>query len=270
MPIKNILLFGVASIIIYTLASSITFPSARQDNVVGVVVAGGWLGTGQVYSNRTPGSQDTEFSFADAFDGVDVLAYYIVVSEFDESGSGWAGLFASETANFGEDPIRLGYPGSSDVHIDTYVNIYLAPMAHSAVNLMTVQQDASGRIYLSSGFGVGSSGWLAGHTVFSNVEIGDDLVAISVSVHVTHEPELIVTAQMDAEHNLLARSEYLPGNVPSEYRLEADTEYLVVETHSTQSIFREIFSRDDGAGAFVTLSTNPGGVLTRHTTDKLW
>ena len=74
---------------------------------------------------------------------------------------------------------------------------------------------------------------------------------IRLSIAFVHPPEKIILLQMDANNEIVKSSEFEPGEMPESLTPEKTTDYIIVETHKTDSagekiVTRELVNREDG------------------------
>lgn len=121
-------------------------------------------------------------------------------------------------------------------------------------------QSADGRVYVISGSGFLSDEAQAEGTSFSqtmdakysateNGKTKTDSISVKLSIHTMNPPNKIVILQMDRDSAVLARMEYAPGKLPKAVALEKGAEYIVVETHKTDSwgrtqVARTLYGKD--------------------------
>jgi|GEM_PF-1541983 len=95
---------------------------------------------------------------------------------------------------------------------------------------------------------------------------------IELAIHMMFAPEGIVVVQMDAENRVLARTAFLPGEVPEAFSPVPDAAYIIVETqraaHVVNPVIRALYGPSDEAFAVFHLLDN--GVLDRRFVQLLW
>jgi len=174
------------------------------------------------------------------------------------------------------------YCGFSNVHnehttVEANVIVFVTPTeSHErrVFSLITVLQDTNGRIKPSISSTAIGGGQSSDGTVLRTI-IEDSFTSIIVSIHTMYEPIKTTIVQLNAEHNLLVRSDYAPGSVADLYPAVSNAAYIIVETYmlspnGEQKISRDIFSRDDAIQRFTTFSTSKNGVINRYFSQIIW
>ena len=82
-------------------------------------------------------------------------------------------------------------------------------------------------------------------------------------------PERIVILQMNSDNAMISQTEYKPDEIPKDFALEADTAYLIVETHKRDhtgnvKVYRAIYGRD--AETIETFYVREDGVCIKNGT----
>jgi len=291
---KRIIIICIA--IVAALLAALHFIRPTPSRIIGVIVTQGGQASGHIYVNQL--ADDYDISFFEALGIEDGIAYFIIASDFHNQG-GWARTHSVGITIVGNNKDHLasisrrGRP--LGVTIDTNLTIYVAPTAYDTVNTLppvqqrmfnfiTIAQDANGRIYPTSGFGVGMGG-MGTEGKIQSFTLTDDYTSIGVSLHIRYEPYKIVVAQMDAHNNLLLQREYTSntdntsnennGIIPSIYTPKDAAAYLIIETHTITTtgetrVSRSLHSRDDAEGNFTTFWVQPSGVFERHESQIAW
>lgn len=68
--------------------------------------------------------------------------------------------------------------------------------------------------------------------------------SIALSIAFLYSPDKITVIQMDQNNEVVKRVEYQPGEMPETLKPEAATEYILVETHKTDSEGSPVVTRD--------------------------
>ena len=149
--------------------------------------------------------------------------------------------------------------------------------------LNPVHQDADGNVYLTSGTGISFENNMEGVSTNQTMEetitmVEDDQekefnTKISVTIAVVYAPETILLLQMDADHNVLSRKEYLPSEIPETLTVEENTDYILVESHykdleGDPSTTRTIY--DHGEEYLETRYCREDGICISHGTKIEW
>jgi hypothetical protein len=152
--------------------------------------------------------------------------------------------------------------------------------------LNPVFQSADGRVYTVSeggGFLVNNESFSEGAvysqtldnttTATENGRTKTDSTSITLHISYMFAPEKIVILQMDVNSGLLMRMEYAPGAMPEAFTPEADTAYLIVETHKRDDtgspvISRGVFGRD--AENIESFFSRDDGICVKRLTEIRW
>jgi len=155
----------------------------------------------------------------------------------------------------------------SDVHTSIFVtdagervelkgtlNLSMA-FANKQIFINPVYQTEDGSVYVESGNSFGQDGAISEGTfvttTFSDAttktnngvsETKGNSVAFSIAF--LYLPEKIVLIQMNQNNEVVKRAEYQPGEMPETLKPEAATEYILVETHKTDSEGSPVVTRD--------------------------
>lgn len=187
----------------------------------------------------------------------------------------------------------------SDTHLDVSVGdaedkttltgtIYLSPESGSerTYYVNPVFQCSDGSVYVTSGNGYQTNpdesdaeGELWNVTLdftSTTTENGiskKDTFSVSVSFSSIYRPEKLVLLQMAPDSSILSRTEYAPGEMPDLLTPDSETEYLIVETHKTDTdgapvVTRETVSR--GQEAFDTFYCRKDNICAVRTTRLQW
>jgi len=202
---------------------------------------------------------------------------------------GATGEHESYTATMSDDAISNGHIhiNIGDDHNSKTMTgtIFITPSGTEyTFYINPVYQSTDGSVFIESGDAIFMSGITAIGSAMSNTleavtsvtENGvtkTDSFSISISISVMPFPEMIRIVQMSADNVLVSQTDYKPGEVPEIYSPEADTAYIVIETHSRDEewsaiLTREIFDR--GNEHFETFYARTDGVCIKHWTHLTW
>lgn len=198
---------------------------------------------GRIYATESEIPEGESVGPADyTFEGVDGLRYFIV---------SW-----SSTASTRPYHARIGDPGIGDGHTSINVTddgeslalegtIYVAPTPGGRTfYLNPVYKDSDGKVYVTSGSGVGSDSGIgdsfsqtmkSSTTVTENGKQKTDEMSVTISISVMWAPEKIVILQMNSDNEVTARDEYAPGAAPDGFTPNSGAAYIICEVHSTDA-----------------------------------
>lgn len=120
--------------------------------------------------------------------------------------------------------------------------------------LNPVYQTAAGEVYVVSGSGLQYDAAIGGEasqtvsdsvTTTENGESKTDSIKIEVKMRCIELAQKIILIQMDSSNNELARTEFLPGEMPEEFTPMEDTAYLIIEEHRESGVYRSLHQRED-------------------------
>lgn len=220
------------------------------------------------------------------FENVEGIPCFVVTMPMPELGENDSYIASSSNEAVSDEHIAASY-GDESRGITLTGTIYTAPSNKKHTYYFNpVYQSADGSVYVTtsgSGFMVNDESYSEGSvysqtleavtTVTENGETKTDSMSVTVSISVMFAPEKIVILQMDADSSILSRTEYAPGSVPESLVPEADTAYLIVETHkrddtNSLKIAREVYGRD--AESFETFSVREDGICVKRWTQIEW
>ena len=183
---------------------------------------------------------------------------------------------------------RLGFSDNS-VSIEMEGTIYIVPGAGamSLVAMNPVYQTADGRVFVTtggasmSGHGLDTEGRVFGttitHTTTETINGVENTHSISVEVNIAtmFRPEKILLLQMDEYSQIVLRTEFAPDEMPRSIYMEADTAYVIVETHrdrpdAFETVVRELVARSRHGQRFSTFMAREDGVLVKSWTEIVW
>jgi len=165
--------------------------------------------------------------------------------------------------------------GSSIAHS---ANIYVPYNTGEVVfYLNPVYQTANGEVYLVSGTGISMNTTHGGEmkqTVHSAAKISDGNQTTSyaydleVAVHCIDVPKAVTYIQMDAQHQVLHRETYIPGQLPDELTPLKKAAYILIEEEYENDIIRSVNQPDsEPIEVFYRLENN---LCIRDQTSVLW
>jgi len=152
-------------------------------------------------------------------------------------------------------------------------------------HMYAIRQAADGSVYLmGSGdqsifVGGGAIGTTYSQTFSESntITTGGQSVTTSSSVEfkvrIEATPVDIVIIEMDSDNVQLHSTQYSPGDVPETLTPDADTAYLIVETHTVDGsgnlgAQRAVYSRGDSN--LYSFAARPDGICVQHITDIAW
>lgn len=204
--------------------------------------------------------------------GIRFFAPYIT----DASGSSWS-TDIDEGITDGNSHLQITDEGES---ISLKGTIFVASRGKSGhFYFNPVYQTSKGDVYTVGGDGVliqdeGVPGECWSKTISENREVSSDDAnqssgtEVEVTVCVMSEPTNIALLQFNGKNELLARTEYRPGTLPERLDVLADTQYLIMETSSSEGLTRTLFqSEDDYAYAFYCRSD---GICIKQESEIEW
>lgn len=216
--------------------------------------------------------EDEDLSFED-LDGI-----HFVAARVERDGEAFNRVYSSDGIING----HTGYHyGDEEESVTLEGEIW---MAHVPGNITAyfnpVYVDSDGNYYVTPGQGLSSNGDNAvggvftqtleeSHTITENGKSKTISVSVTLSFGTMYEPEEYVLLQMDKDNHILRKDTYLPGELPVDLAPEAETEYLILETHNrlaqkNEKIVREIFNQNNDH--FSTFCANEDGfMIEKHT-----
>ena len=178
------------------------------------------------------------------FPGVDGFAFFMATTEHEYGTSysnytdegvcgGKIAINTNDSEDSSGEALELectiyGLTGRNDRHV-----IYTNP----------VYQTADGKVYLTSGHGISTSGVgvgalvsqkLTDSTTVTDSEGNAVTNSASVNVHyvIADLPLAYTLIEMDADSHEISRREYAPGELPTEYTANDSTAYIIVEART--------------------------------------
>jgi len=162
--------------------------------------------------------------------------------------------------------------------------IHFAPNDDLVFYVNPVYQDSDGRVYVTTGSGMTSSGsnWEGAtfsmtleeqQTAAENGEETAESFKLTVHFAVRNPPQSVGIIQMDARNEIVARDDYDTNELPERIEPEGDAEYIIAETRVTAPdggavVTREIFDAgDDYITAYVG---REDGIVEARLIELLW
>lgn len=217
------------------------------------------------------------------FEGIEGIAYFSPTIPATAERDSYIASVSDEAISDGH--MSLNYK-DDETSIILEGTIYTSPSnKRHTYYFNPVYQSADGSVYAVSGSGfmvnnesysegsVYSQTMDASTTVTENGKVKTDSTSIKLSISIMLAPEKIVVLQMDADSELISRTEYSPGEMPEFFMPEAATSYLIVETYKqddtgSPKTSRTIYGRD--AERIETFSARADGICIKHWTQIMW
>ena len=174
------------------------------------------------------------------------------------------------------------FAGDDENRVSINGTIFVTPSGSmKTYYLNPVYQSAGGNVYAvtGNGFMVNNEAYSEGSVysetldaetaITENGKVKKDSVSIKISLSVMFAPEKIVILQMGPDNALVLRTEYEPGAMPEDFKLDASTAYFIVEAHKRDDagniiVSREIYGRD--VENIETFSVRADGVCVKNWT----
>ncbi len=187
------------------------------------------------------------------FDGVDGIRL-IAPRITDEAGS-----YSGTTVDEGISDASVSFLSTDQgEHISLKGTIYVASGSGlDSFYFNPVYQSPDGRVYAVSGHGVfwdsqeipGAS-WSTKLTENREASADDGAgsssgTEVEVTVQLINQPESTALLQFGGDHALLNETTYQPGALPERLDILPDTEFILLETTSTEGVSRTLFQRAD-------------------------
>ena len=122
-----------------------------------------------------------------------------------------------------------------------------------------VYQTPDGDVYLLPGQGTSFGTGFGGRATHSlkeetkKTENGEEMghsSLITVTMECVYPARKLAILQMDAENQILRRSEWNPAETPEELKPEANCAYILVEEHTANGIRRSLYQKEDNRLTF--------------------
>lgn len=219
---------------------------------------------GRIYANPvvetvSDSSGDTHITRGYEFpelEGMVLAGYRIAEDDYTyqslDCGEGICEVYNAVRAQDGETVLELTGTIFFSHKVGTIIT-YLNP----------VYQTASGEVYVVSGSGLQFDAGIGGEasqtvsdsvTTTENGKSKTDSIKIEVKMRCIELAQKIILIQMDSSNNELARTEFLPGELPEEFTPMEDIAYLIVEEYRESGVYRSLHqSTDDYIEIFYSL-----------------
>ena len=195
------------------------------------------------------------------------------------------------------DPNGLNFIGTftdgtiSDMHFATgnenttlEGTLYVMPNGFNAVYVNPVYQSSDGRVFVTSGNGISTSGnssegammsttLTETHSKNENGEETSEYFEVTLHVSVKNRPESIRIIQMDAQSAVADREEYHPDSLPGQIKVHPETEYIILETQAASPNGETTFSRvliDDAESYITAYAARPDGIIAPRGIELIW
>ena len=203
-----------------------------------------------VHTNEETGETLTSKEYV--FNGVDGIRFFAPHIQ-DESDPYWS-AYVDEGITDGKTNFQSTDEGES---VSLKGTIFVASRSNSGhFYFNPVYQTANGDVYAVSGDGISRDGTSTPGTSWST-KVSEDQESsfgdtdtssgteAEITVCVMNEPTRIALLQFNGKNELSERTEYLPGTLPERIDVLADTQYLIMETTSSEGLSRTLFQRED-------------------------
>lgn len=216
------------------------------------------------------------------FEGMDGIAYFSATVPATENEEGFITSGSDEAISEGHMDLYYGDEGDKTTLEGA---IYLSPdHVGSTLYINPVYQSADGSVYATTGNGfsiggVQDEGSVYSHTLEETTTVTENgstksvSFSIKISIAVMFPPQQIVVLQMDEDNTVLARTEYIPGELPNMLTTESNAQYIIVETHKydrrrNARISRTLYGKSDET--LETFFCREGGVCVKQWTQLKW
>jgi len=190
-------------------------------------------------------------------------------------------------AMHGDNAVSDARYAVGDVNSSIEGTIYFTPADDLVFYVNPVYQDNEGRVYVTTGNGISSSGsnWEGAtfsttleeqQTVAENGEETAEGFKLTVHFAVRNPPQGVGIIQMDAGNAIVAQDDYDTNELPERIEPEDETEYIIVETRAAAPdggtiATREIFDvGDDYITAYTAYVGREDGIVEARLIELLW
>ncbi|MDR3270204.1 MAG: hypothetical protein LBT32_01630 [Peptococcaceae bacterium] len=244
---------------------------------------------GRLYAalrTRTQTNEETGETIEPAeyvFEDMEGIAYFVATVFATAEHDSYSASVVDEGISDGHIGVNISDDQNSTTLEGT---IYTTPSSkNNTYYFNPVYQSADGRVYAVSGRGfmVNNAAYSEGSvfaqtlddttTVTENGQAKTETSSVKLSLSVVLAPEKISVCQMDADHGILARTEYAPDALPGAFTAEQDTAYFIVETYKRDDTgklktSRVLYGAD--AETMETFSVRADGICVKHWIPIAW
>lgn len=236
----------------------------------------------RIYATVDKHGSDEPYEWEFSFEGVDG---YILISPTMQRGNGEPFTMTEADDSFSD--VRPHYITTDEgQEIELKGTLYLQSgkaQKNAAYYLNPVYQTEEGDIYLGTGNGLSSNviaedgNEMSGtQSATSNMTVDGVTQSYKSSIEVkfitVDPPTKVRFYHMNEKHEILDMQEYVPSEVPEEFKVEEGTEYVLMETEKVNSIGvnaieREVCEPDkEGQMTVKTFCPSENGILTQKYT----
>lgn len=221
------------------------------------------------------GTQEKQVTYT--FPGMEGVCF-LLPTYVEEGESGYWKALESDAAVHNEG-IDIKVTNTGD-EVSVKGTIYIpAGQGEKRYNTDAIYQTPDGEVYLlpSSSYGIqtGEEGESIGigmeesKTVTADRETKTEKRAIQLNIRTVAPVGRLVLLQMDADSRVLDRREFMPGQAPETLTPQADTAYIILESHRRDgSVDREIFNKKDET--LQSYDLREDGYYVLQDTELLW
>jgi len=180
--------------------------------------------------------------------------------------------------------------GDNYRHVEMEGTVLIVPgtSAMAIVHMNPVFQTTDGSVFLTNGSAFSGHGLETEGLIFSTfieetktiTENGvESTYSTSITINVTSmfAPTKIVLLQMDENSHIVMRTEFAPDEMPQTFYLEADTAYVIIETHrdrpnANERVARELITQNlhNNSQWISTFVAGEDGILVINGTEIIW
>jgi len=178
--------------------------------------------------------------------------------------------------------------GDNSVSIAMEGTVYIVPgtEAMSIIHMNPVFQTSDRRVFLTTGNAFSGHGLDTEGRIFStnlteskietiNGIENTNSISITVNVASMFPPEQIIFLEMDEFSQIIMRTEFPPAETPKTFYPEAQTSYIIVETHRNRSCVlertkRELVAQGRHGQRISTFTAREDGILEENWTEIVW
>lgn len=214
------------------------------------------------------------------FEGMEGIPCFFALVPATETEESYHTMISDEAISVGQAALNDTDTGFD---IDLEATIYVASrpdqdLGQSAAWYFNpVYQTPDGQVYAEPGNGVHGSladGEVWTHTLEEEGAVTWDgttetyRTSVKISVAAMDPPDTIVLLQMDEAAQVLDRASYPPEAMPEQLTLDAETAYLIVETHSGDQVTRALLGQADSS--LHTFRCREDGICVEKLTELTW